>query len=65
VYLVLKGKKTEEKLLRFNESNTKSSKARKRNKKTDELIKSGNGHRIHEVSPKGEGDYGGKDLWKR
>jgi len=44
-------------------------KVRKLNEKTiqetDELIKSGNDHKICEISPKGEGDYGKKNLWKR
>jgi len=35
------------------------------NVKADELIKPGNGHKICEITPKGEKHYyGGKYLWK-
>jgi len=35
---------------------------KKQNQKTEKLIKSENGHEIHEISTKGEGDYGMKKL---
>jgi len=45
---------------------TEKMKRKKQNEKKlmSWAIKSGNGHKIHEIHPK-RWDYGGKDLWKR